>query len=236
MRRRQLLTLLAGATAGCAGQSPGGQGTETEEEGTPTPTPTATGSPTPTPTDTPTPTPTETPSTVERLFAALAEGGYTIYFRHALTEDTTDMPPPRFDIDDCSTQRRLSMRGRAQARAIGDAFDQLGIPVGRVLSSEYCRCRNTAELAFGEYRTTEDLNSGVRNEGQRRMERILTPPEPGTNTVLVSHSLPYETRRTLLGEWHLTEGDSATFMPDADPSEALVHVTRSSTWLDAAEG
>lgn len=64
--------------------------------------------------------------------------------RHALAPGTGD--PADFELEDCTTQRNLSDQGREQARRIGDAFEQRGIQVDQVLTSQWCRCRETAEL------------------------------------------------------------------------------------------
>jgi hypothetical protein len=83
----------------------------------------------------------------EGAWALLGEPGAVILFRHANAPGTGD--PAGFRLGDCSTQRNLDERGRAEARAIGEAFRARGIAVGRVLSSQWCRARETAELAFG---------------------------------------------------------------------------------------
>lgn len=77
---------------------------------------------------------------------ALQEPGAIVLFRHANAPGTGD--PPGFTLGDCATQRNLDERGRAEARAIGEAFRVRGVAVGRVLSSQWCRSRETAELAF----------------------------------------------------------------------------------------
>lgn len=79
--------------------------------------------------------------------ALLRRGGVVIAFRHALAPGTFD--PPNFRLGDCSTQRNLSEGGRAQARRIGDWFRERGLVPARVRSSPWCRCVDTAELAFG---------------------------------------------------------------------------------------
>ena len=76
----------------------------------------------------------------------LMRPGAVILFRHATAPGTGD--PARFVLGDCSTQRNLDDKGRAEARALGAAFRRRGIPVGRVVSSQWCRSRETAELAF----------------------------------------------------------------------------------------
>jgi len=77
----------------------------------------------------------------------LREGGAVIAFRHALAPGTFD--PPGFQPGVCSTQRNLSEEGRAQARRIGGWFRQRGLKPAQVRSSPWCRCLDTATLAFG---------------------------------------------------------------------------------------
>src|SRR5207247_2594884 len=74
--------------------------------------------------------------------------------------------PPGFRLDECSTQRNLSEEGRAQARRVGAAFAARGIPIGRVLSSQWCRCLETARLAFGGAAPWPALNSFFRDRTQ----------------------------------------------------------------------
>ena len=90
------------------------------------------------------PTAGEGYAAVERL---LREGGVVIAFRHALAPGTFD--PPEFRLGDCSTQRNLNDEGRAQARRIGQWFGARGLKPARVRSSPWCRCVDTARLAFG---------------------------------------------------------------------------------------
>ncbi|HRC37124.1 MAG: histidine phosphatase family protein [Rubrivivax sp.] len=80
----------------------------------------------------------------ERL---LREGGVVIAFRHAPAPGTFD--PPNFTLGDCRTQRNLSDEGRAQARRIGQWFQARGLLPAAVRSSPWCRCVDTALLAFG---------------------------------------------------------------------------------------
>jgi phosphohistidine phosphatase SixA len=80
--------------------------------------------------------------------ALLRQGGVVIAFRHALAPGTFD--PPGFQPGVCSTQRNLSDEGRAQARRIGAWFKAAGLQPVRVRSSPWCRCLDTATLAFGQ--------------------------------------------------------------------------------------
>ena len=84
----------------------------------------------------------------EEVAALLRQGGVVIAFRHALAPGTFD--PPGFQPGVCSTQRNLSDEGRAQARRIGAWFKASGLQPARVRSSPWCRCLDTATLAFGQ--------------------------------------------------------------------------------------
>jgi phosphohistidine phosphatase SixA len=147
---------------------------------------------------------------------ALRQGGYTIFIRHTATEKSTP-DQNLFDIDDCSTQRNLSDEGKRQAERIGRSFEKLGIPVGEVLSSPYCRCMETGKLAFGKAVSSEVLRVGDSRPGTGRddpgiaIRKLLdTPPEAGKNTVLIAHSV------TLLYAFGLTtrpEGIAHVFRP-----------------------
>jgi phosphohistidine phosphatase SixA len=152
------------------------------------------------------------------LLAALREGGFVIYFRHARTDfsqDDTDLS----DLTNCATQRNLSSEGRAQARLIGEAIAALGIPVGEVLSSQLCRTRETAELAFGRATLTPNLTSfGTASSEAEEQERaaalrriLATPPARGTNTVLVGHLFNIQAAASI----GLAEGEAAIFSPAA---------------------
>lgn len=82
----------------------------------------------------------------EAAWALLRDGGHVVLLRHAGTTGTSE--PANFDIAKCATQRNLSDRGKQQARKIGALFAARAAPVERVLSSRYCRCLDTARLAF----------------------------------------------------------------------------------------
>ena len=78
---------------------------------------------------------------------AIRAGGVALLIRHATAPGTGD--PEQFKIDDCSTQRNLSDAGRDEAKRIGAHLRKLGLKPGEVLTSQWCRCRETAQLAFG---------------------------------------------------------------------------------------
>jgi phosphohistidine phosphatase SixA len=81
----------------------------------------------------------------DAAWGALQEDAIVL-FRHADAPGTGD--PADFDLNDCATQRNLGADGRVQAARIGQAFAERGIVVTRVLTSQWCRARDTAELAF----------------------------------------------------------------------------------------
>jgi len=84
------------------------------------------------------------------LWSALAEGGTVVMIRHAATEEASAEVSMNLAGDgDCSVEQNLTDAGRDQARALGALFQQQGVSVAEVLSSEFCRARETAELAFG---------------------------------------------------------------------------------------
>ena len=91
------------------------------------------------------------------LFNQLKEGGKLIFIRHAYAPGSGD--PNNFNLNDCSTQRNLSDRGRKQAEHIGIIFRENKIEIDEVYSSEWCRCKETAEIAFTNFTTKNFLNS-----------------------------------------------------------------------------
>ncbi|PYM37257.1 MAG: histidine phosphatase family protein [Candidatus Rokuibacteriota bacterium] len=129
----------------------------------------------------------------EELWALLKAGGQVIVMRHASTDKSLG-DPPSFRLDDCATQRNLSAEGREEAQRLGAAFRARAIPIGRVLASQWCRCLETARLAFGEPTPWPALNSTFRNrelepERTREVRALAGERPPGGNLVLVTHQL-----------------------------------------------
>ncbi|MFM8766233.1 MAG: histidine phosphatase family protein [Rubrivivax sp.] len=91
--------------------------------------------------------------------ALIRQGGVVVVFRHADAPGTFD--PPEVRLEDCSTQRNLGPQGREQARQIGQWFSQRGLKPLDVLSSPWCRCQDTARLAFGSAEVWPALGSTV---------------------------------------------------------------------------
>jgi broad specificity phosphatase PhoE len=125
------------------------------------------------------------------LWKLLQGGGQVVLIRHALTDPGVG-DPPGFLLADCRTQRNLSGAGREEARRLGRAFRARAIPVARVLSSPWCRCIETAQLAFGGSQTEPALaNLFGRGENRERQlaafrKLVAAAPKEG-NLVLVTH-------------------------------------------------
>lgn len=96
--------------------------------------------------------------TDEALWRRMQDGGVTVLMRHAATTSGIG-DPPGFVLERCSTQRNLSAAGRRDAAAIGAAFRRHGVQPGAVWSSRWCRCLDTARLAFGRVQPEPGLDS-----------------------------------------------------------------------------
>ena len=128
----------------------------------------------------------------DRFFALLRQGGFIVLMRHAQTDPGIG-DPPNFRLGDCSTQRNLSPQGRVQATRIGQAFRDAGVVVDEVRSSAWCRCVDTAELAFGRHTVWAPINSFFQQDGRERQTaealRSLRGFRGPGNLVLVTHQV-----------------------------------------------
>jgi len=137
------------------------------------------------------------------LWQGLRAGGYVLLIRHAATDPGIG-DPPGFRLGVCSTQRNLSEAGRRQARALGAALRSRGIPTGPVLSSRWCRCLDTARLAFGRVEPAPMLDSMFRDsQAAARAKEGEVQARVGrhrerSNLVLVTHDVNI---RALAGEY-----------------------------------
>ena len=93
----------------------------------------------------------------KNLINQLEEGGKLIYIRHAYAPGSGD--PNNFNLNDCSTQRNLNNSGREQSKNIGALFLKYNVKIKNVYSSEWCRCKETASIAFKNFKTKQFLNS-----------------------------------------------------------------------------
>ncbi len=162
------------------------------------------------------------PATGEGAWRLLAQSGSVAAIRHERTAGGVG-DPASMKLDDCATQRNLTEEGRAQAAALGEQFRKHGVSVTMVLSSQWCRCLETARLAFGQAEPWPALNNLY---GRREREpaqtaeirrRLAAWTGPGA-LVLVSHG---SVIGPLTGAYP-SEGEAIVLRPDADKGFQVV--------------
>ena len=128
----------------------------------------------------------------KKLIDKLNDGGKLIFIRHAYAPGSGD--PSNFNLNDCSTQRNLSDEGRKQAEYIGEFFRNNHVIVDKVLSSEWCRCKETALIAFKDFETKSFLNSFFspkfsdnKNIQITNLKKYIENWNSDKNLVLVTH-------------------------------------------------
>jgi len=129
----------------------------------------------------------------EQAWGLAQEGNKIILIRHSLAPGGGD--PAGFKIDDCKTQRNLNKKGINQSKKIGKLFKKNKVLIDQVLSSQWCRCKDTAKYAFGEYKEFTALNSTFqspfdKNEGKQLKELYNYVKKwngNGKNLVLITH-------------------------------------------------
>ena len=128
----------------------------------------------------------------ESLINSLKDGKKIVFIRHAIAPGSGD--PKNFDIKQCTTQRNLNEDGKNQSKKIGDFFKQNKIKINKILSSEWCRCKDTAKIAFGKFETFNALNSfyEARFEKNRLrqikdLKNFISSWESDSNLILVTH-------------------------------------------------
>ncbi|NRA19486.1 MAG: histidine phosphatase family protein [Oceanospirillaceae bacterium] len=156
------------------------------------------------------------------LLAQIKAGGHILYIRHAPTERKTadnheQHKGNNFSVDfaDCSTQRNLSERGKNVAQALKEHLKRLEIPIAKVLSSPYCRARDTANIIFDEVTIDYDLAYSLSRDpaeskrlGEYLKAEFLAATVEQGNAVFVGHSTNL---REGLGVWPKPEGVMAVF-------------------------
>lgn len=126
------------------------------------------------------------------LWDQLKKGGHIILMRNTVVDEGLG-DPKGYKVAECATQLNLNDKSRAEAKKIGEEFKKRKIPVNQVLTSAFCRTKETAKLAFGKADVWEPLNSFYdkpdRRSEQTRMlhQRMEKPPTDGTNLILVTH-------------------------------------------------
>jgi broad specificity phosphatase PhoE len=132
----------------------------------------------------------------EDLLARLRRGNAVLLVRHAATEPGLG-DPKGYRLDDCSTQRNLSDAGRSAARRVGERLARERIRIDRVYSSPWCRCRETAKLAFGRSEDWDALSSvfdfpereADYSERVRKRIAAFARRAPQGNLALVTHNV-----------------------------------------------
>ena len=128
----------------------------------------------------------------EELINLIKDGNKLIFIRHAYAPGSGD--PINFDLNDCSTQRNLNKEGINQSKKIGQFFSKNKIQIDRVLSSEWCRCKDTAKFAFNKYTTFNALNSFYdsrfeKNKDKQVMDlkKYILDLNSKKNIILITH-------------------------------------------------
>ena len=128
----------------------------------------------------------------KNLLNQLEDGGKLIFIRHAYAPGGGD--PDNFNLNDCSTQRNLNNEGREQAKYIGEFFKKNKIKIDKVLSSEWCRCKETAKIAFKNFSTISFLNSFYSSKYAKNKEKqilmlnnYVKKFKSNKNLILVTH-------------------------------------------------
>lgn len=166
----------------------------------------------------------------QEMLRLLKAGGYTLHFRHALT----DFSKPDRDTSlgsSCGTQRNLSPEGRKQAADLGAAIRALNIPITEVRAGPLCRTADTARLMFGSGFTIDpDVRGGGPSErdypGLRGL--IATPVKSGGNVVLVGHGHQFATVAGAAGE--IDEGDAAIVKGLGGGKFTIVGIVKAGDW------
>ena len=128
----------------------------------------------------------------DKIINQLKSGGNIIFIRHAIAPGNGD--PDNFDLKDCSTQRNLSKNGIEQSKKIGEFFKDNKIKVEKVLSSDWCRCKDTAKFAFKNFEVFSSLNSFYdakfadnKEEQIKNLKKYVKEWKGEDNLVLITH-------------------------------------------------
>lgn len=158
----------------------------------------------------------------DAVWKRISSGGVAVIIRHAQTVPGLG-DPPDFRIGDCATQRNLSAQGRAQAAQLGAAFKARGIVPTRILSSQWCRCIDTARAAFGRHAAEPALNSFFDDRNREAVQsaqvrKLIAAVKPGELLVLVTHQV----NMTALAGVSPAQGEVFVFAPASDQTVTLV--------------
>jgi len=164
------------------------------------------------------------------LIERLQQGGLNIFIRHGITPGTdyNKYNPPGERPNDCTSgSRQLNDEGRAQSKVIGAKIKELNIPIGEVYSSKFCRCEETANLAFGRYTSVDWLvvRPGMfQSQLDKELKSIpstgwINKTPTGKNNVFVGHHVTF-TSGVLSNDFpivRLDEGEAVVIEPGSPP-------------------
>lgn len=179
----------------------------------------------------------------QALVAELRKGGYNIYFRHEATDwaqnDNVDQVDDWLSCDS-TEMRQLSAEGRARAEATGKSIKSLGIPVGLIKASPYCRTMQTARLMqLGAVEATAEVMNlrvadffGGRAEIISSAQALLAKkPAAGTNNIIVAHGNVARNATPV----YPAEGEAVVFKPDTQGGFILLGRVTAEEWVMLAE-
>jgi phosphohistidine phosphatase SixA len=177
---------------------------------------------------------------VGELLQMLRGGGYVIVFRHGATHpDQADTDP--LNPGNVAKQRQLNDKGRADAKAVGEALKAAGVPIGKSYSSHFYRAVETSRLIGGkDPSTTPDVSEGglvvSPNENNRRTQAFRAllgaTPDSGTNTLIVTHKP--NILDALGKDWFdVREGEASIFKPEGGGKYSLVTRVQIGQWVTA---
>lgn len=171
------------------------------------------------------------PTSDAELAAELKSGGHVIVIRHGATyQDQADTDP--LNPDNIAKQRQLNDKGREAAKALGAAFKDISVPVGKVYTSQFHRAYETAQLAgFQSIEKSPDVTEGglvvTPIENNRRaaaMKKLAgTAPAAGTSTIIVSHK-PNIIDAFGKDWFDVKEGEASIFKPEATGYRLIARV------------
>ena len=128
----------------------------------------------------------------QSVIKELQKGGKIVFIRHSLAPGNGD--PDNIDLKKCNTQRNLNQEGIEQSKKIGKIFKDNNIQIDKVLSSEWCRCKDTARFAFNKYDTFKGLNSfyqekfyKYKDKQIKNLKKFILEWNSEKNLVLVTH-------------------------------------------------
>ena len=173
----------------------------------------------------------QSPPSDAEIAASLRAGGYVIVIRHGATyPDQADTDP--LNTDNIAKQRQLNPKGEEAAKTLGAALQKIGVPVGKVTTSQFNRAYQTAKLAGLEnVEKSADVTEGGQvvspNENNRRAAAFRklasSAPPPGTNLVIVSHK-PNIIDAFGKDWFEVKEGEATIFKPDGSTYKVVARV------------